>query len=171
MKNKFFWGLFFAPIFPICIYFLDVSFNEANFCLAVKEVVDFLSVSYVNNFYNFQYQRTVFFMAIFLSPLIVGYWFCMCDISRFSLNNWRQAGKIFSGVLVLFLLPTFIAFLPAAQGDDLNRKQLDFIMVHRNPLLFTIVVYFSLFIAYMALGTNLRHLFIFIRREFNVRSK
>lgn len=167
MNNKFFLGLLVFPFFSIFIYLLDVNFNGGFLCGLVKEffeVSGFLSGRYENNFYYYQYSRTVFSLSIFMSPLFVTYWFVFSDDKKFKYFNFIFCLKLFGGVFFLLMLPFFIAFFPVSLGEFPSKRQLAIFNLHRDPILFTVSIYWYLYIDFMLVGLTLKYIFCFKRR-------
>lgn len=167
LKSKNFIGYCVFPITPVIAYLFDV-FVFGGWLTAVIRVgyesVGLTSDFSPNNFYNFDYNRTVFSISAALAPVYIWYWCSVIDSDKFRYQGggWGVF-KITSFSVVLLAIPVLLLFIPLGLSEDPSRKEQALYGIHGSPILFTIFVYWYMYLIYMMLGATLKYCLTFFR--------
>lgn len=169
MRQKNLVGYFLLPIIPLFAYLVDVAVLNGTVSLWIKAVyvdLGLIKPSTPFNFYNFDYSRTVLSIAILLAPVSIWHWYTCADPERFSYEGGLKSVAVSISAAVLVLaIPLLLLFLPLSLGDPPSRKELALYGIHKNPVLFTLTVYWYLYLVFMAIGIALRHLLNYPRSK------
>lgn len=161
-KNKNLIGFLILPVIPVMVYLVDAAILGSLLSEYIHELyksAGFLAGHRPHNFYNFDYNRTVFSITMAIAPLAILHWYHCADASRFDFSigwKWQIGVALFPiGFALMWIL---ILFLPLSDNENPTRKTLSLYRLHRNPLAFTIMIYPMFYMAFMLLGLCLRYL-------------
>lgn len=162
MRHKHLVGYFLFPLLPIFTYLLDAVVLGGWISAWVEDIylqLGLIEATTPFNFYNFDYNRTVLSVTLAFAPVAIWHWYVCADTRKFSYEGGVKSVAVsISAAAFLLAIPFLILFLPLSLGDPPSRKELALYGIHRNPVLFTLSVYWYLYLVFMAIGTSLNHL-------------
>lgn len=161
-QNKNFIGFVVFPIIPILVYLIDVVLGSilSDSIEKIYGFVGLLSREGSINFYNFEYPRTIFSLVILIAPLIVAHWFYCANVAKFDFSvglGMRICAAFFP--VVFLLVWVLILFLPMSVDENPTRKDLALYGIHRNPVVFMVLVYPILYLIFMTFGVSMRYFY------------
>lgn len=169
-QNKNLIGFIILPIIPVMIYLVDTVIAGSTLSREIIHVyrwLGFLSGDNPHNFYNFDYNRTIFALTIAISPIGVWHWFHCSDGKNCDYSGGIKGCIFVAFFPLIFLLPwLFILFFPFTLSEEPTRKQLSLYGIHHNPVIFTIFIYSSWYIGLMVSGLCLRYVCNYPRRTY-----
>lgn len=160
-QNKNAIGFMIFPIITLMIYLVDLALAGSalsDWIRRLYEGMGFLSGDRPYNFYNFEYNRTIFSLTIAMAPICILHWYYCANVSRFNYNSGlRGCIEITLAVVGFFLMWLFIFFFPLPLEDAPTQKTLELRRLQKNPFVFTALVY-VMFIVFMVWGLCIRYL-------------
>lgn len=162
MRHKNLIGYVVLPLLPIFAYLVDVAVLSGAISLWTNAIywdLGLIKTSTPFNFYNFDYSRTVLSISILTAPAAIWHWYGCAAPEKFRYEGGLKSVAVsISAAIIVLAIPLLLLFLPLTLGDPPSRKELALYGIHRNPVLFTISIYWYLYLVFMAIGTALKHL-------------